>query len=162
MLIVEDAIKFFGQSPQDKPLDDYLIKLGIAERPEFEENPEEWVADDSNGFILIFREKFGYEKLYGSTKANGSMIFSGIRLHSSFNINKFSAYSGVLPFNLSFDQSPDKIKQVLGEPDFEDDPDTPERVFMWNKVRDMQLGMVLAKDEQHVCYMTLKPARKKT
>lgn len=160
MLLINDIIKLFGQSPQDKALDGYLMKLGISERPEFKENPEVWISDVKGGFILIFRERVGYEKLYGITNACGTMIFSGIRIHSTWNNNKFSAYSGALPFELDFNQSPEKIKQQIGVPDFEDEPNTPERVFMWNNIKNMQLGMVLAEDEQHVCYLTLKPARK--
>lgn len=162
MLIIEEAIKFFGQSPQDKFFNEYLTKIDINQRPEFIENPEEWIGRTNSGFILMFREKLGYEKLYGLTKASGSMIFVGVRLHSAFNKNNFSAYPGKLPFKINFNQSPDEVKRALGEPDYEDEPNTPERVFMWNEVHNLQLGLVLTNDEQHICYLTLKPTRKKS
>lgn len=161
MLAIEDVINLFGLSPQDEILDTYLTSQGLSERPEFEENPEEWVSKKEDGFILVFREKLGYEKLYGQTNAAGSMILAGVRLHGPQNANKFLPYTGKLPFGLGFGQTPEELTQLLGSPDFEDEPGTPERVLMWNNFKGLQIGMVLTPDEKNISYITIRPAQRK-
>lgn len=159
MLVIEDAVKLFGLSPIDKSVDAYLTILGIEQRPEFDENPEEWLSKIEQGYILMFRAKHGYTRLYGATDAAGDMIFSGIRLHGPQNTNDFQPYLGKLPFGLHFEQGPDELKKTLGEPGFEDEPGTSQRTLSWNNFKELQIGIVLTADEKHCAYITFKPVQ---
>jgi len=161
MLVVDEIIKLFGLSPQDKSLDEYLTNLNIVERPEFDENPEEWVLNREDGFILMFRAKHGYESLYGPTDAIGNMIFKEIRLYGPQNTGNFRPYQGKLPYGLNFEKNLEEIRQILGNPDFEDEPNTPERVLVWNNFKGTEIGMVLTSDETHMSYFSIRPVRRK-
>jgi hypothetical protein len=161
MLVIEDAVKLFGLSPKDKSVDAYLNILGIEERPEFDENPEEWLSKLEQGYILMFRAKHGYTRLYGATNATGDMIFNGIRLHGPLNTNGFQPYLGKLPFGIHFEQSPDEIKKTLGTPDFEDEAGTSKRTLLWYSFKELQIGIVFTADEKDCVYITLKPVQYK-
>ncbi|MFC5742962.1 hypothetical protein [Dyella tabacisoli] len=159
MLVVEDAVKLFGLSPQDPSVDAYLTMLGIDERPRFKEDPEEWLSEVEGGYILKFRAKHGYERLYGETNAVGDMVFSGIRLHGPQNINGFKAYVGKLPFGVHFEQGPDFLREILGRPSFEDDTGARDRVLLWNNIEELHIGVVLTADESKFCYIDISKAK---
>jgi len=156
---IDEAIQFLGYSSENKELGAYLTTLGISERLIFDENPEEWLAKEEGGFILIFHEKYGYESLYGPTNVAGDMIFKGIRLYGPQNTDDFHPYKDKLPYGLDFEQNPDQIKKILGAPDFEDEPNTPKRVLIWNNFKGMEIGVVMNKDETQMSYFDIQPVQ---
>jgi len=158
---IEDAIQFFGYSSENKELDAYLTTLEISERPIFNENSEEWVLKREDGFILMFRAKHGYESLYGPVSSIGSMIFKQIRLYGPRNTDDFRPYQGKLPYGLHFERTLDEVKKILGNPDFEEEPNTPERVLVWNNFGGTEIGMVLTDDETHMSYLDIEPVKSK-
>lgn len=161
MEIINKVINLLGLSPEDQAVSLLLDEHKISERPQYEEAPMQWLSKEDEGFILKFDEKLGYERNYGHSLGSGTMVLSGLRVHGPLNTNGFAPYQGKLPCGLHFSQNFDEINRVLGTPDVEDDPGTPERVLAWNNVQGLQLGVVLTADEYHMCYLDIRLVKTK-
>ena len=155
MLAIEEIINLFGQSPDDQALELQLTKLNINERPKFDGNPSEWVGKEKDGYLLMFRAKHGYEDSYGATNAIGNMILNGVRLFSADNKDGYSEYKGKLPFCIYLNKKPDELKEILGQPDFEDETGTPKRTFIWNNIQNVEIGVVFNRDETQIAWITI-------
>ncbi|MCK4165437.1 hypothetical protein HFK89_24065 [Ralstonia pseudosolanacearum] len=163
-MIIEEAIGFFGHTADSAKLDEYLASLGVKERPQFNENPYEWVARNEEGYILMFEARHNYEETWGTVIGNGSMVFAGVRVHSKENNAGCAEYASPLPSPLSFDQKHHDVLAHLGAPSFDDEATGDEnRLCTWNKVRlgksDVFLSVNFLPNDGSVSFLTIKPVK---
>jgi hypothetical protein len=166
MKFVEQIIALFGHSSDTKEMSDFLDKHNIHQRPQFAPNegaPEETIGKEDDGYSLRFGGRLSFEENIGPSVGDrdlGYFVLENIRLQGPLNMDKASEFKGELPFGLSFSQTADEIIEILGKPDFAEDPGTRKRVFVWNNVQNLQLGTVLSPDEKHMRHLEISPTPK--
>jgi hypothetical protein len=160
-MIVEEAVNFFGHSVEDKAFDEYLTALGIQERPEFKENPMEWVGGKEDGVLFLFEGRLGHEESFGAAKDNGSMIFNGIRIHSANNSDNFFAYSGRLPADLKFENNLDETQTKIGVASGKRLNPKKQIVCTWDEPRDYSysLSIIFLPEEKGISFINIKPKK---
>lgn len=132
---IEEAINQLGFGAAHPVMDQWLTKLAITQRPEFEENPAKWIDQKEAGYVLIFDACHSYQSTWGPVTGPGSMALSGVRVYSADNTKGFVAFEGDLPPGFHFNLRGADAKAMLGTPDFDDeeDEDDEEWILGWNK-----------------------------
>ena len=88
-------------------------------------------------------------------------VLQEIRLQGPQNLDKVETFKGKLPFGLNFSQTIDEVLGTLGKPDIAGDPGSQKRVMVWNNFKNLQLGILLSRDEKHLRHLSILPVRKK-
>lgn len=154
-MIIQDAIKFFGYSPQNTELDRYLTSLGIAARPVFDEMPFESVDKLEEGYSLNFEEKLGYEGFWGKPREDGEMIFNKIQVYSEHNGSGFDRYLGDLPFGLTFETTLVQAKSIFGEPATDHQSGPENWVYVWYGYQGFTLGICFLPENRGISFLSI-------
>jgi hypothetical protein len=159
MLNVVEEIYFFGFPAQHQKFGKFLFDLGIEERPVFEENPIDWIEKRDEGFSFIFETKHAYVKNYGKPQEGGDMVFRQLQLQSGKKSSQYGRFSGPLPLGMTFEATENETKLLLGTPDYEEDSETLDRLFLWKNIDGIEISIVFLNDDRGIDFINIKPVK---
>lgn len=108
-------VDFLGHSSVFPGLDRYLTEGNLSKRPKGQDLTQ-YIAFDSLGLVLIFRASVTYREEVGDPLDDGRWIFTGMHFYNKDQNEKNEKFSGVLPYELSFEFNRSDVCGKLGPP----------------------------------------------
>lgn len=152
-----ECLSLLGYSPNDVKISEWLNSLDISERPRYEDSPVKWLNQTAVGLTLMFEGKLGYEESHGKAGGSEPMVLSGIRFYGPLNTDSFMAYKGKLMLDLDFQCDLKKFLDKLGKEDSQGG--ISRKVLIWKNIQDLEVGIVLTKDQKNIEYIDVLPRR---
>jgi hypothetical protein len=159
IMVVEDAVKFWGVPHENKEFDTYLTSVGILERPSLETSPMAACANSKAGFVFIFGSKTSYEKYYGAATEGGLMIFEKIQLYGSTNSSGLEQYREPLPFGLSFNMAKNRVENILGVRNMEQTSGPSNITYSWFNYKKFAISVCFLPSDEGVSHISISKSQ---